>query len=161
MFQFVSLLLIAGLVAADRVTKALVLKSLAEQDPKPVINGVLRLRYVENSGAAFSIFSDNTLMLTVFTALVLVLCLFILLTHKSKSKFVNAGLILVIAGGIGNEIDRIVSGCVIDFIEPLFVNFAVFNFADCCVTVGAFMLIVYELYEFINEKRKTGKDKND
>ncbi len=161
MFQFVSLLLIAGLVAADRVTKALVLKSLAGQDPKPVINGVLRLRYVENSGAAFSIFSDNTLMLTVFTALVLVLCLFILLTHKSKSKFVNAGLILVIAGGIGNEIDRIASGCVIDFIEPLFVNFAVFNFADCCVTVGAFMLIVYELYEFINEKRKTGKDKND
>ena len=60
---------------------------------------------------------------------------------------------LVGAGGAGNMIDRILHGYVVDFIEPLFVKFAVFNFADICITVGAFMLIGYEIYEIIRETK--------
>ena len=67
---------------------------------------------------------------------------------------------LVISGGLGNVIDRILYGFVVDFIEPMFIDFAVFNFADCCITVGAFMLIGYEIYELITEKKKKA-DKND
>ena len=72
--------------------------------------------------------------------------------------FINICLLLVVAGGIGNVIDRIMYGYVVDFIEPLFVDFAVFNFADCCITVGAFMLIGYEIYEIINERKKKAEN---
>ena len=69
----------------------------------------------------------------------------------------NVCLVLIIAGGVGNVIDRILYGYVVDFIEPLFIDFAVFNFADCCITVGAFMIIFYEIYELITEKKKKAK----
>ncbi|MBQ3005171.1 MAG: signal peptidase II, partial [Clostridia bacterium] len=101
----------------------------------------------------------NTEILTVVTLIIIVFCMVLLLSRKIKSLFVNICLLLVTAGGIGNVIDRIIYGYVVDFIEPLFIDFAVFNFADCCITVGAFMLIGYEIYELINE-RKTLK-KND
>ena len=71
-----------------------------------------------------------------------------------ESKFLNICLVLIFAGGLGNLIDRIAYGYVIDFIEPLFIHFPVFNFADCCITVGAFMLIGYEIYEMIKEHKK-------
>ena len=72
--------------------------------------------------------------------------------------FVNVCLLLVVAGGIGNVIDRVLYGYVVDFIEPLFIDFAVFNFADCCITVGAFMLIVYEIYELFKERKKKSEN---
>ena len=65
--------------------------------------------------------------------------------------------VLIISGGLGNLIDRIFRGSVIDYIEPLFVNFAVFNFADCLVTVGAAILIVYLIYDLVKSVRKSDK----
>ena len=58
-------------------------------------------------------------------------------------------------------IDRIANGYVVDFIEPLFIDFAVFNFADCCITVGAFLLIGYEIYDVIREKKAMKAQNND
>ena len=72
----------------------------------------------------------------------------------------NVCLVLVTAGGIGNVIDRIANGFVVDFIEPLFVDFAVFNFADCCITVGAILMIVYQIYDIIRDSKNKSK-KND
>ena len=68
---------------------------------------------------------------------------------------------LVISGGLGNVIDRILYGFVVDFIEPLFIDFAVFNFADICITVGAFMLIGYEIYDLVKEKKTKKAAEND
>lgn len=60
----------------------------------------------------------------------------------------------MIAGGAGNFVDRVARGFVVDYIEPTFVNFAVFNFADCCVTVGAALLIIKTVYDLISENKK-------
>jgi signal peptidase II len=64
-----------------------------------------------------------------------------------------------LAGGLGNLIDRIFRGIVVDYIEPLFMNFAVFNFADCLITVGAVVLVIYLLYDIICDSKKNNKRK--
>ena len=160
MFQAVSLVVIAVLTAIDQLTKYAVIATVKVDGPKEFLFGLFQLRYVENTGAAFSSFSDNTQLLTVFTVIILAVCLLLLLTKKLKPLFLNICLLLVISGGLGNVIDRIMYGYVVDFIEPLFVNFAVFNFADCCITVGAALIIIYEIYELFSEKKKKA-DKND
>ena len=154
MFQAVSLALIAVLTVIDRLTKYAAVSTVKINGPKEFLFGLFNFTYVENSGAAFSLFSDKTDALSLLTVLFLVVMAVLLLKKTFASKFLNASLILVIAGGLGNLIDRIYFGYVIDFIEPLFVKFAVFNFADCCITVGAFMIIAYEIYEMISERKK-------
>ena len=158
MFQAISLAVIAALVVIDQLTKYAVVSTIMVNGPKEFLFGLFQFRYVENTGAAFSSFSDNTKLLTVATVIILVGCLGLLLSKKLKPMFINICLLLVVAGGIGNVIDRIMYGYVVDFIEPLFVDFAVFNFADCCITVGAFMLIGYEIYEIINERKKKAEN---
>lgn len=160
MFQAFSLIVIAVLTVVDQLTKYIAVNTVKINGPKEFLFGLFQFRYVENTGAAFSSFSDNTLVLTVLTVIILCVCLILLLSRKFRNMFINICLMLVISGGLGNVIDRILYGFVVDFIEPLFIDFAVFNFADCCITVGAFMLIGYEIYELITEKKKKA-DKND
>ncbi len=160
MFQTVSLIVVAVLTVIDQITKYVAVNTVKINGPYDFLFGLFRFRYVENTGAAFSSFSDNTIILTVLTVIILLVCLFLLLSRKFKPIFINICLMLVISGGLGNVIDRILYGFVVDFIEPMFIDFAVFNFADCCITVGAFMLIGYEIYEMISEKKKKA-DNND
>lgn len=159
MFQAVSLAIIAILTVIDRLTKFAAVKTVKVDGPKEFLFGLFNFTYVENTGAAFSLFSDKTVILSVLTVIFLVVLLVLLMKKAFKSKFLNASLVLVISGGLGNLIDRVCYGYVIDFIEPLFINFAVFNFADCCITVGAFMIIAYEIYEVISERRKKAETK--
>lgn len=154
MFQAVSLAVIAVLTVIDRLTKYAAVSTVKINGPKEFLFGLFNFTYVENTGAAFSLFSGKTDALSLLTVLFLIAMVFLLMKKKFASKFINASLMLVIAGGLGNLIDRLYYGYVIDFIEPLFVDFAVFNFADCCITVGAFMIIAYEIYEIISEHRK-------
>ncbi len=160
MFQAVSLVIIAVLTVVDRLTKYAAVSTVKVDGPKEFLFGLFNFTYVENTGAAFSMFSDKTDTLSLLTVLFLIAILFLLMKKTFKAKLVNASLILIFAGGLGNLIDRIAYGFVVDFIEPLFIKFAVFNFADCCITVGAFMLIGYEIYEMIKE-RKTKAETND
>ena len=160
MFQAVSVITIAVLAVSDQLTKYAAVMTVKVNGPVEFLFGTFQFRYVENTGAAFSSFSDNTLVLAVLTAVILAGCLAVLLSKKIKSLFMNICLLLVISGGLGNVIDRFRLGYVIDFIEPLFIDFAVFNFADCCITVGAFMMIGYQIYELISEQKKKGI-KND
>ncbi len=154
MFQAVSLAIIAVLTVIDRLTKYAAVSTVKVDGPKEFLFGLFNFTYVENTGAAFSLFSDKTDALSLLTVLFLVVMVFLLMKKTFISKFLNASLMLVIAGGLGNLIDRVAYGYVIDFIEPLFIDFAVFNFADCCITVGAFMIIGYEIFELINERKK-------
>ena len=157
MFQAITLAVIAALTVIDRLTKHIAVLTVKVDGPKEILFGLFQFRYVENTGAAFSSFSDNTEILTVVTLIIILFCLALLLSNKLKPLFIKICLLLVTAGGIGNVIDRILYGYVIDFIEPLFIDFAVFNFADCCITVGAFMLIGYEIYELIIERKNKKK----
>ena len=154
MFQAVSLAVITALTLIDRLTKYAAVMTVKVNGPKEFLFGLFQFTYVENTGGAFSLFSDKTAVLTVLTVLFLIGALIVLLKRFLKSSFLNVSLVLIIAGGLGNVIDRIAYGYVVDFIEPLFMDFAVFNFADCCITVGAFMIIAYEIYEIITEQKK-------
>ncbi len=154
MSVFLTLLICAGLIGADQLFKFLVIEYLKPVGFVNVIDGVLRFRYVENTGAIFGSFAAHTAVLTVFSVVLLVATVVFLVKNKDKSKIVNVCLILMISGGIGNIIDRIRLKYVVDFIEPLFVDFAVFNFADCLITVGAFALIFYLLVDIVKDSKK-------
>lgn len=161
MFQAISLAVILFLTVIDQLTKYIAVSTVKIDGPKEFLFGLMQFRYVENTGAAFSSFSDSTFLLSVFTVIVIIVGLIVLMTKKLKPMFVNICLLLILAGGIGNVIDRISLGYVVDFIEPLFIDFAVFNFADCCITVGAFMLIGYEIYDLIKDYRQKKQRNND
>lgn len=154
MSVFLTLLICAGLIGADQLFKFLVIEYLKPVEYVNVIDGVLRFRYVENTGAIFGSFAAHTAVLTAFSVVLLVATIIFLVKNKDKSKIVNVCLILMISGGIGNIIDRLRLKYVVDFIEPLFVDFAVFNFADCLITVGAFALIIYLFVDIIKDSKK-------
>jgi signal peptidase II len=144
----------AVLVAIDQGIKFLVIEYLKPVEYLDVLDNILRLRYVENSGAVFGSFATHTLVLTIFSIILLGITIYFLVTNKSHSKFVNFCLLLMVSGGIGNIIDRIRLHYVVDYIEPLFIDFAVFNFADCLITVGAAVLIIYLIVDIIRDSKR-------
>lgn len=143
-----------GLVGLDQLIKYFVIENLKPIEYFDVIQNVLRFRYVENTGAVFGSFATHTVLLTVISVVLIAFVIFYLCKNKDHSKFVSACLLLMISGGIGNVIDRIRLHYVVDFIEVLFVDFAVFNFADCLITVGAFALIIYLIIDLVKDTKK-------
>lgn len=157
MVQLVSLIVIAALTAIDQIIKYFVVSDLKPIGEKIVFPGVLRLAYVENDGAMMGMLGGKASVMMVATVIILVVLLGLLLSKKIKFGFVYCCLVAIISGGVGNLIDRFRLGYVIDYIDVLFVKFYVFNFADCLVTVGAFLIIGYEIYEIIKEMKKGKK----
>lgn len=139
------------LVVTDALLKRLVRLSLGSRVLQ--WDGVFALRFVRNTGAAFSLFSAHTALLSVFTGLFLLAGLAVLFSGKVKNVWLRAAMILVLAGGAGNWIDRVRFGFVTDYIEPLFMRFAVFNFADILITVGAGLLIVWMVLDAVRDRQ--------
>ena len=115
---------------------------------------VFALRFVRNTGAAFSMFCAHTTLLSVLTGLFLLAGFAALFSGKVRSGILCAAFTLILSGGLGNWIDRVRVGYVTDFIEPLFMQFAVFNFADILITVGAGLLIVWLIYDGVHGRRE-------
>ncbi len=154
MLQVITILSIVLLIAIDQIFKLLAIEYLEPLSSFPVLDGIIQLRYAENTGAAFGSFSGYTTILSVFTSIILVVALYFLLSKKIPKGFYYVCTTLIIAGGIGNLIDRIFRGYVVDYIEPLFVNFAIFNFADILVTCGAIVLVIWTLYDIYRDEKK-------
>lgn len=156
--SLISLAAAALLTAADQIIKFFVERDLQPVMSKDFINGFVGWHYVRNTGAAFGSFSHSTVLLSAFTGIVLAAGIAAVLLRKIKSKYCLVCASMIIAGGLGNLIDRIFRGYVVDFIEVQFMDFAVFNFADILVTVGAFMIIGYLIYDIFRERlsKKTG-----
>ncbi len=150
MFQLITTIIAVILIAVDRVTKNWAVEALADGDIA-VIDKVLYFRYTENTGVAFSMFSDNRWVLVGVTSVMLIVALAFFLSGKIKDKAELFALSLIIAGGVGNLIDRLSLGYVIDFIDVRIIHFAIFNVADMCITVGAFLVCIAA---FAAEKRK-------
>ena len=144
--------IIAAAIALDQILKALVIKYLPLHEPTESFLG-FRLHYTRNTGAAFSLFSERPLFLAVTVGVIISVCVFYLFFDLKRPYTQSVCIALICAGGLGNLVDRIRLGYVIDYIEPVFVRFAVFNFADmvltCTVTVWAFLLF----REIIKEQR--------
>ena len=143
--------------AVDFVIKILVINNLKPVDSVEVIPGLFSLKYVENKGAAFGILSNARWIFIVFTIVIIVLLIIIMAKKRIDSKLFNAAAILVIGGGIGNLIDRIFYGYVVDYLSLSFFP-PVCNLADYCITIGAALTVIYLLFytDFINKKRKNG-----
>ena len=154
MLQVITVVSIAVLVALDQLIKLLVIEYLEPVGSLPLIDGFLCLKYAENTGAAFGSFSEHTNALSIFTFVVILFGVVALLSKKLKFGVEYVCITLIIAGGIGNLIDRVCRGFVVDYIEPLFIDFAIFNFADILVTCSAVVLVVWTLYDIYREHRK-------
>ena len=147
--------IIVLVVALDQISKALVLTYLFEGQFQ-LIPGVLHFTYVENRGMAFGMLSDHRWVFMVLSTVGIALVGFYMFRYV-KSGFGKAALALIVGGGIGNMIDRIALGYVVDFID--FCAFPqlwtwVFNIADSAVCVGAALFIVYLLVELVREIKK-------
>jgi len=138
----------------DQLSKFWVVSTLKAVGDIPVIDGVLHWHYAENTGASFSMMKNVTWFPTavaIFAGLVAVAAVIYVLTRKYKMHWLEIVSIgLVVGGAIGNLIDRLRFGYVIDFIYVKLINFAIFNIADSALVVGAILLSIYVL--FIHEK---------
>ncbi len=141
-----------ALVGIDQIIKVWAVENLARQSSRQFIKiggkEIINLTYLENDGALFGSFSGLRWLLIISVVILVSACIiFIIKNYKKSSKLLIFCLTLVVSGGIGNLIDRIFrGGVVVDYIEVRLFNFAIFNFADCCVTIGAIILAVYVIF---------------
>ena len=139
--KLISLAAAALLVAADQGIKAWATAQLMPVGVMAVLPGIVELRYVLNDGMAFSMLAGKQGVLIGVTSLMLIGVLVWLLRGKMP-PLERIAWTLVLGGGIGNLIDRVLNGVVVDYINVLFMHFAVFNFADICVCCGVGLLIL-------------------
>ncbi len=144
-------------IALDQLTKYLAVEHLRPIGSLPLWRGVLHLTYVENRGAAFGMLADNrwVFMIVSTVALSALLVYFYFFTRR-YTYLGTVALAMIVSGGIGNMIDRTALGYVVDFIDFTLINFAVFNFADTIVCVGAGLLVLAILLDA--DKKKEPKD---
>ena len=146
------------IVILDQVTKYLTVAHIPLGEAVPAIPGLFQLTYLKNTGMAFSMLEGGRWFFLIMTAAAFVL-LGIALKKKWITHPVGLWALAAIAGGaIGNLIDRIRLGYVIDMIEVTFMNFAVFNVADCFVVCGAILLVIYAFFFDKPEKKETKND---
>ncbi len=157
MSVLISFISIAVLTAADQVIKFAVERYLQPVGTAEFINGFIGWNYVRNTGAAFGFFSENTTLLSVVTGVVLLIGIILIATKRIKSKFCLTCAVMIISGGLGNLIDRIIKGYVVDFIDVQFTDFAVFNFADILVTVGSIALMIYVIVDIFRDRKGSGE----
>ena len=138
------LIILLGLII-DRITKVWALKSLAHTDGIVVIKNIFSFSYLENRGAAFGIFQNKVIALSIVTFIVTVAMIYYLFKYKPSSKLTRISLSLIIGGALGNLIDRLVYRFVVDFILLHYKDvyeFPTFNVADMLVVCGTILLAI-------------------
>lgn len=155
---FISLIIGAVLVIIDQIIKYFVSVYLQPVGSVSVIDNLFSLTYVENKGVAFGMFSDMRWVFVALTSVLLAIIIFYMFKKRPKGKFFYVCAALIIGGGIGNLIDRIFYGYVIDYLSLSFFP-PVCNFADYCITAGTIMLVIYLLFfSDVLDSSKKGKD---
>lgn len=155
-------LIILVVIAIDMITKFLLVPNSEENfNTTVLIPDVLEILPVHNTGAGFSILSGKTWLLILMSAIFLVAYVTFDIIFMRNSVLYEIASACIIAGAIGNLIDRVVFGYVRDFVYLKFINFPVFNVADISLTVGCVLLIVYMLISIGKDKKEAKKDKNE
>lgn len=161
--SFLSVVGAALLVVADQLIKQWASAVLQPVGAITLLPGIVELRYYLNDGMAFSMLAGKQTLLIVMTSIMLV-CVLALLLLRKMNPWERVSWMLILGGGVGNLIDRVLNGEVVDYINVLFVNFAVFNFADICITTGVIMLMLWVLYDSFKkdkeEKASTQQNEN-
>ena len=158
--MWIWILVILASVAVDQVTKQLAVRFLAEGNSVEVIPGIFRFTYVENRGAAFGMLADHRWVFMIISTVAIAALLVYLWKFRPASKWACVALSLIIGGGIGNMIDRVALGYVVDMFDLLLFEYPVFNLADCFVVVGAILGSIYYLwlYEKYDAPKKESAD---
>ena len=144
-------------VFLDQISKYLVVIYMEVGQSVDFIPGILRFTYVQNDGAAFGSLDDQRWIFMILSTVAIIAIFVYIFWKKPQNKLLLASLILIVSGGIGNMIDRVRLGYVVDFID--FCAFPkiwmwVFNIADSCVGVGAGMLMLWMILDMIAESKK-------
>lgn len=157
MKRFLWLLPIAAVIGLDQLTKWLAVTYLKEIDTIPIIKNALHLTYLENRGAAFGMLKDHRWVFMIVSTLAIVAIIAVMIAYYNKlyDPLLYVGLTFIAGGGIGNMIDRIWLGYVVDFIDFRLIDFAIFNVADSFVCVGCALVILQILIGDIKASRKT------
>ena len=159
--QIIAVVLILVGVGLDQLTKYLVVSNMALHESIDIIPGVFRFTYIQNDGAAFGSLDNARWVFMVLSTVAIIGILVYMFWKKPQNKLMLSALILIVSGGIGNMIDRIALGYVIDFLD--FCAFPkiwmwVFNVADSFVCIGAGLLILWLVLDMIRDY-KTEKAK--
>lgn len=144
----------------DIATKFLAKKHLAGSPSIPLIEDVFHLTYVENRGAAFGILQGGLLFFIIVAAAMAVVVVWLLRTYKKRHTLMKLGLSFLCSGALGNTVDRIMQGYVVDFFDFRLIDFPVFNVADIFVCLGAGLLAVYFIF-FDDKESKRGCENED
>ncbi|MBQ8310237.1 MAG: signal peptidase II [Clostridia bacterium] len=151
------LAIIAGVICLDQLTKWLAVIYLQGEASFPLWQDVLHFTYAENTGMAFGMLKEHRWVFMVLSTVAIVGLLIYLVVNRPKNVWMQVAMAMIIGGGIGNMIDRIWLGYVIDFIDFTLIDFAIFNVADSFVCVGAGILIVCLLLDIIREVKAEKK----
>lgn len=151
--SFLSVVGAALLVVADQLIKQWANAVLQPVGAITLLPGIVELRYYLNDGMAFSMLAGKQTLLIVMTSIMLV-CVLALLLLRKMNPWERVSWMLILGGGVGNLIDRVLNGEVVDYINVLFMNFAVFNFADICITTGVIMLMLWVVYDSIKKDKE-------
>ena len=148
-----TILIIVLSVAADQLTKYLAVTHLAGGESFPFLENILHFTYVENRGAAFGMLANHRWVFMVVSTVAIVLVAVWMFRDKTCGPWMKSAAALIVGGGIGNMIDRVLLGYVVDFIDVVCIDFYVFNVADSCVCVGCGMLFVGVILSEIKEAK--------
>ena len=158
-YIFISAIITLG-IAIDQITKFLASSFLPFGKEKPILDGLLSFTYITNDGAAWGML-DNArwVFMSVSTVAIIAMAIF-LYGGLSQSRLYTVSVALMLSGGIGNMIDRIAYGYVVDFIDAAFMDFPKFNIADSLVCIGAGLLILALVLDIIKESKEQKKNAN-
>ena len=152
------IILFVILVLADQAVKFWVRANIPLGESIPFLPHIMDLTYTQNTGAAFSILREHTWLLTLLSAVLVVIVALLVARRFITGRLGLVAATLVLAGGIGNLIDRVALGYVTDMFQTTFMDFAVFNVADSCLTIGVVLLVIYVLfcYDKLHKKEAAG-----
>lgn len=157
--------IIAGVIGLDQLTKWLAVVNLQGKPSFPLWPEVFHFTYAENTGMAFGMLKDHRWVFMVFSTIAIIGLAVYLFRFRPESRWLQVSMAFIIGGGIGNMIDRIFLGYVVDFLDFTLINFAVFNVADSFVCIGAGMMIVYLVIDLVREikleKAKKAEEQNN
>ncbi|APE73770.2 signal peptidase II [Enterococcus faecalis] len=149
-------LISALLVGLDQWSKYLTVQNISLGETKEFIPGFLSLTHLRNTGAAWSLLEGKMIFFYVITVIVSVVIIYLLIKNYKKSVWYSVGLSFVLAGAIGNFIDRVRLGYVVDMLQTDFMNFPIFNVADSTLVVGVICIFIYLILD--EKAAKEGKN---
>ncbi len=152
---FILPIIIIGLLTAlDQLTKFIITSKFSLYETKPVIKDVFAITYIQNTGVAWGMFKGKRIIFLILTFIALLFAFRIYYNVYNKKKYIpiRICLILLISGALGNMLDRIRLGYVVDFFSFELINFPVFNVADIMVVVSIFLLFILLMFKYSNEE---------